>query len=143
MYNGVEQRRGDRFDADTLSVDIKYQDTGMTHQRSDRANTIDFNRFGIAIESRLSLDVHDEIILKCTHCKKRISDLVGFICNKNSYKGTCRYGILFDFSANDFMNSREVKSTLENFEHFLAGEDTYNDVQLNRNAYRRIKKQTR
>ncbi len=140
MLDEIDKRRSERFHADALSVDIKYQDERRRHQRFDKVIPIDFNRFGISFKSRLSLDIHDEILLKCTHSKRHLGELVGFICNKNELEGTYRYGILFDFSANDFMSSREVKSTLVNFELLLTKDIDGIDSPLNRNAYRRIKK---
>lgn len=134
MYTGINQRQHDRYDAESFSVYVKDLGTG-SFNNFDKVIPVDFNRFGVGFESTQKFETSDELEIKCTSRRRHIAGIIGYICYCEEYDENYRYGVYFDFYVNDYMQSREVKTTLKSMELSLT--DSYEP--MNRNAYRRIK----
>lgn len=135
MYTGKDRRQHPRYDAAMMSVSITLRDEASGELFVEKVQPVDFNFSGIAVETNLDLDTDSKIFLDISKGKNRASNLSAVIRHAVSQGGKNRYGLQFDFSANEYMGSEAVERTLTTIELSLKKKrkTPY------RNVYRRIK----
>jgi hypothetical protein len=135
MYTGKDRRQHPRYDAANMSVSITLRDEVSGEFFVEKVQPVDFNFSGIAVETNLDLDEKSKIFLDISEGKNRIFNLTAIICHVVTQGGKKRYGLQFDFSANEYMESEAVEQALTKIELSLKKKRK----NLYRNVYRRIK----
>ncbi len=136
MFQGKERRQFSRYDSSGLLVTVKHYEISNEFKNSEKVKAVDFNQFGVAFESVQEFKIGDKISLDLSKKKDRISDIIGTIINAFQLEeDKYRYGVVFDFTANEYMGSTEVEKILSNIERQLKRKHST----TNRNVYRRIK----
>ena len=105
----------------------------------EKVKAIDFNTMGISIETNLEYNVGENVEMDISHRHERLFNVIGIVCYVEELNNNYRYGIQFDFGANEFMCSEQVETTLENIQHMMRR----NQPSSHRAAYRRIKNKYR
>ena len=85
---------------------------------------LDFSAYnGVAFASNNELSVGDRLELDLSLQHENVSRIVGEVCNKTETgHNRFRYGVQFDFSANEHMQSSHVHDTLEKIDHLMQKE---------------------
>ncbi len=136
MFHGKNRRQYSRFDTSGLLVTVKHYEISGDFKNSEKVTPVDFSPFGIAFESVQEFDIGDKIILELSKSRERISGIIGTISNILEVdEDKTRYGVEFDFTANEHMCSEEVENALNNIKQQLKKRHS----SMNRNVYRRIK----
>ena len=136
MFHGKNRRQYSRFDTSGLLVTVKHYEISGDFKNSEKVTPVDFSPFGIAFESVQEFDIGDKIILELSKNRERISGIIGTISNiLDVDEDKTRYGVEFDFTANEHMCSEEVENALNNIKQQLKKRHS----SMNRNVYRRIK----
>ena len=135
MYTGKERRQNARYNATTMSINISYMDKSTGVSSVEKVKAIDFNTMGISIETNLEYNVGENVEMDISHRHERLFNVIGIVCYVEELNNNYRYGIQFDFGANEFMCSEQVETTLENIQHMMRR----NQPSSHRAAYRRIK----
>lgn len=136
MYTGKDRRHYPRYKAESITVDVSFQGESNEIVCVERVNPIDFNRFGMAIDTNLELEIESNVFVDISRGKDCASDIICTVCYVQNQGKNNRYGLLFNFAANEYMSSEEVEEVLVNIEKILKKKH----VAPYRNAYRRIKR---
>ncbi|MBU0990923.1 MAG: PilZ domain-containing protein [Proteobacteria bacterium] len=139
MYTGKERRQNARYNAGSMSVSISYEDKSTGLRSIERVKAIDYNNMGLSIETNLVFNVGENISIDISHRNERLSGVIGLVCYVEEQEDTFRYGIQFDFGANEFMCSEQVETALEGIQHMMKR----SQPSSHRAAYRRIKNKYR
>lgn len=138
MYTGKERRQYTRYSAGNMSASILIQDENG-RQSFERVKAVDFNTIGMSIETNLELRIDSKIIINVSKGKNSLSDLICIVCYVEDQEHNNRYGLQFDFGANEYMCSEKVEEVLESMEKQMRK----NQNSPYRAAYRRIKSRGR
>jgi hypothetical protein len=139
MYIGTERRQCRRYKAGGMNANISFQDESSGKVCVERVNPVDFNSFGMSIETNLDLEIESRISLDISKGNNHASNIICIVCYVENQGKNNRYGLQFDFAANEYMYSDELEETLANIEKNLK--KNQNDPY--RNLYRRIKTRSR
>ena len=139
MYTGKERRQNARYNAKTMSINMTYMDKSTGVSSVEKVKAIDFNTMGISIETNLEFNVGENVKMDISHRNERLYNVIGIVCYVEELNNNFRYGIQFDFGANEFMCSEQVETALENIQHMMRR----NQPSSHRAAYRRIKNKYR
>ena len=139
MYIGTERRQCTRYKAGGMIASISFQDESNGKVCAERVKAVDFNSFGMSIETNLNLEIESRIFLDISKGNNHASDIICIVCYAESQGKNNRYGLQFDFAANEYMYSDELEETLADIEKNLK--KNQNDPY--RNLYRRIKTKSR
>lgn len=97
MSLSKERRRYVRYPVNHLTVTIK----SLQHHHHDwderGVDAIDFNRFGIAIETELNVAVGDVLTMLISTGDQRVAEVEGLVCNRIHTDKGCRLGIRFEY----------------------------------------------
>ena len=138
MYTGKERRLHARYSAGNMSASILIQDeTGK--QYFERVKAVDFNSIGMSIETNIELRIESKIKINISKGKDRLEDIICTVCYLEDQGNNNRYGLQFDFGANEYMCSEKVEETLVSMEKQMKK----NQNSPYRAAYRRIKSRGR
>jgi len=135
MYIGTERRQYPRYKAGGMIASISFQDESNGKVCAERVKAVDFNSFGMSIETNLDLEIESRISLDISKGNNHTSDIICIVCYAENQGKNNMYGLQFDFAANEYMYSDEMEETLANIEKNLK--KNQNDPY--RNIYRRIK----
>jgi hypothetical protein len=135
MYIGTERRQYARYSAGSMTANISFQDKTSGGICIEKVKLLDFNGNGIAFETNLNLEIESRISLNMTKGRNHASDLICIVRNVVKQDDKNRYGLQFDFAANEYMCSEELEEILANIENALKK----NQNTPSRNAYRRNK----
>lgn len=124
MYGQKSRRKSIRYTQGNLFVMVKRQGFIGVFRKPHVVNWMDFNQLGMAFVSEYKYNIDNELLLELTindvNNKESLSEVVGRVVNATREPtGNFRYGIKFDFNANEFMKSDEVKRSLSNIELLL------------------------
>jgi len=111
-----------RFDHGNLSVKVKRAGISGIFGKSKIVNWKDFNKYGMAFESRHRFNLDSKITLQlCIKDEKEfnISNITGVVKNIGKYSDNFRCGVEFAYNSNEFMKSENVKQTLFEIEQLL------------------------
>lgn len=139
MYTGKERRQNARYGAGSMSVNISYEDKTTGVKSMERVKAVDYNNMGLSIETNLAFNVGENVLMDISHHSERLAGVAGIVCYVEDQVDNFRYGIQFDFGANEFMCSEEVETTLENIQRMMKR----SQPSSHRAAYRRIKNKYR
>ncbi|MGP8153852.1 MAG: PilZ domain-containing protein [Smithella sp.] len=135
MYKGEERRQYSHYRAGDMTASISFQDESDGKACVESVKPVDFNFFGMAIETNLDLEIESKISLNISKGKNHASDIICIVRNVVNQGNKNRYGLQFDFAANEYMCSEEVEEILVNIENILKK----NQNSLSRKAFRRNK----
>jgi hypothetical protein len=135
MYIGTERRQYARYSAGGMTVSISFQDKSSGEVCVERVKPLDFNSNGIAFETNINLEIESTISLDISKWRNHASDIICIVRNVVKQDDKNRYGLQFDFAANEYMCSEELEEILVNIENDLKK----NQNTPSRNAYRRSK----
>ncbi|MGD0168578.1 MAG: PilZ domain-containing protein [Smithella sp.] len=133
MYLGEERRQYARYKATSMTASISFQDETSGEVCVESVQPIDFNSFGMAIETNLVFEKENKISLDISHGRNHASDIICTVRNVMNEGNKNRYGLQFDFAANEHMCSEEVEEILSSIENNLKK----NQNLPSRNAFRR------
>lgn len=117
------RRKKNRYAHGNLRVTVlQARIAGLWHQEQ-AVTWMDFNSLGMAFATnehhfrigarlRLNLSIDDEQSVA-------VQNIIAVVRNINANRYNCRYGVEFDFEANEHMRSRQVQQQLENIEQIL------------------------
>ena len=135
MYIGEERRQYARYSARSMTASISFQDESSGEICVESIQPIDFNSFGMAIETNLAFEIESKICLNISQGRNHASDIICTVRNMVNQGNKNRYGLQFDFTANEHMCSEEVEEILSNIENILKKKQN----SPSRNAFRRNK----
>ena len=135
MYLGEERRQYARYIARSMTTSISFQDVSSGEICVENVQPIDFNSFGMAIETNLVFEKENKISLDISHGRNHASDILCIVRNVVNKGSKNRYGLQFDFAANEHMCSEEVEEILSSIENNLKK----NQNLPSRKAFRRNK----
>jgi hypothetical protein len=118
-----------------MTSNISFQDKSSGKVYVVRVKFIDFNIIGMSIETNLDLKTENKLSLHIFNGSNHASNIKCMVNNVVNHGNKNRYGLQFDFAANEYMCSEEVEEMLANIENNLQR----NHKPPYRNAYRRIK----
>ena len=119
------RRKNVRYAHGNLFVTVKRHGFMNVFQKPQIVNWMDFNRLGMAFISDHKYHVGSELLIELSIDdldginKESVSGVVGIITNMRKDAGSYRYGIKFDFDANEYMESDALKQSLMSIEHLL------------------------
>jgi len=116
MYIGDERRQYARYSAGSMIASISFKDKSSGEVCVESVKPVDFNSSGMAIETNLDFEVENKISLNISLGKNHASDIIGTVRNVMNQGDKKRYGLQFDFAANEHMQSDEVEEILANIE---------------------------
>jgi len=116
MYIGEERRQYARYSAGSMTASISFQDKSSGDVCVESVQPVDFNSSGMAIETNLDFEIESKISLNISLGRNHASDIIGTVRNVLNQGNKNRYGLQFDFAANDHMCSEEVEEILANIE---------------------------
>jgi hypothetical protein len=119
MYIGDERRQYARYSAAGMNASVSLQDESSGDICVESVQPVDFNSFGMAIETNLDFQIENKISLNISLGKDHVSDIIGTVRNVINQGNKNRYGVLFDFAANEHMRSEEVEDVLAHIEMSL------------------------
>jgi hypothetical protein len=134
MYVGVERRQHPRYDADSMNAGISFQDKESGKVRFEKVQAVDFSVSGVAIKTNIALEPGEMVTINISKDRFHASNLIAMVRNVINLESKNRYGLEFDFTANDYMASEQLEQTLANIEHALKKSHKY----MHRNPYRKI-----
>ena len=132
MYIGTERRQYSRYRAGDMTASISFQDESSGEVYVERVKTFDFNCNGMSIETNLDLEIESKISLDISKERYHASNVICTVFNMVKQGDKNRYGLQFDFAANEYMCSEELEEILENIENILKKNQNY----PSRNAFR-------
>ncbi|HUN55685.1 MAG TPA: PilZ domain-containing protein [Smithella sp.] len=135
MYLGEERRQYARYNATGMTASISFQDETSSDVCVESVQPIDFNSFGMAIETNLVFEKENRISLDISCGRNHAPDILSIVRNVVNKGNKNRYGLQFDFAANAHMRSEEVEEILSSIEDTLKK----NQNLPSRKAYRRNK----
>ena len=111
------RRSHERYLAPSFSLLLKSTQSIANHQDEDiLLSTIDFNRFGMAIESLHSFKIGDELQLVISDGAENSVEVSCFVCNRSKINNSYRCGLHF-LSQN--ANNTKTKQSLISLEEQL------------------------
>jgi hypothetical protein len=116
MYIGDERRQYARYGVGNMTASISFQDKSSGEVCVESVKPIDFNSFGMAIETNLDFEIENKISLNISLGRNHASDIIGTVRNVFNQGDKNRYGLQFDFAASEHMSSEEVEEILANIE---------------------------
>ena len=116
MYIGDERRQYARYSVGNMTASISFQDKSSGEVCVESVKPVDFNSNGIGIQTNLDFEVGDKISLNISLGRNHASDIIGTVRNVVNQGDKNRYGLQFDFAANEHMSSEEVEEILANIE---------------------------
>jgi hypothetical protein len=119
MYTGEERRLHPRYGAENMTASISFQDESSGKTRFEKVHPVDFSVSGITIITNIHLKIGSTISLDLSKESLRASNIIGIVRNVVNQGDKSRYGLEFDFAANDYMCSEKLEETLSNMEHLV------------------------
>ena len=122
MSSEKEKRRSYRCRHGNLSVTVKRTGFRGRFAKPRVVDWIDYNHRGIAFESSEKYRLAGTLLLDLSISDEKeisISNVIACVRNIKKRTGRYRYGIEFDYHANDYMNSDHVKNSLMDIEQLL------------------------
>jgi len=135
MYVGKERRQNPRYTVGGMTANISFHDEASGNLCFERVHPMDFNMTGVSIETNLDLIPKSTVSIDISKDNIHVRNLVSTVVYVMHHANKKRYGLLFDFSANEYMGSEEVEQALSSIEHALKK----NQKQTHRGLYRRIR----
>ena len=122
MNSEKERRESYRYRHGNLSVTVKRTGFRSKFSKPHVVDWMDYNHRGIAFESTEKYSLAGTLLLDLSISDEKeisISNVIACVRNINKRSGRYRYGIEFDYHANDYMNSDQVKNSLVDIEQLL------------------------
>ena len=122
MNSEKERRRSYRYRHGNLSVTVKRSGFRGRFSKPHVVDWMDYNHKGIAFESTKKYSLAGTLLLDLSISDEKeisISNVIACVRNINKRSGRYRYGIEFEYHANDYMNSDQVKNSLVDIEQLL------------------------
>jgi PilZ domain len=135
LYTGDERRQNPRYGAESMTVSISFQNESSGKAFVEKVQPFDFSISGVSIKTNINMEIGSKISLDISKGSYRASNIVSIVRNVMNQGDKNRYGLQFDFSANDYMCSEELEEILSNIEYALKKNHKY----PHRNPYRRAK----
>lgn len=139
MYIGTERRQYSRYSTRDMTASISFQDESSGEVCVEKVKPLDYHSYGISFETNLDFEIKRKISLDISKGRNHASDIICIVRNVMKQGDKNRYGLQFDFTANEYMRSEELEETLANIEKILKK----NQNSPSRNAYRLIKARDR
>jgi len=109
----TERRTHHRYLAPTLSVLLKSSESKTHDINSMQLSMLDFNCFGMAIESKQSFKVGEELQLIISDNINQSVDVDCFVCNRAKTSAGYRSGLYFMHQGEDIIASRKLLMSME------------------------------
>lgn len=110
-----ERRQHSRYPANHLDVLLKADNTTKENNWAlAELVSVDFNQYGIAVESAHQFAVGDQLSLVICTDDGVTTKVNSIICNRSPCDSGFRYGLQFDYSVTQ--NAQTVRHHLENIE---------------------------
>ena len=124
MNNRQDDRRSVRFQHGNLSVTVKRSGLFAGLPKPQRVEWMDYNRLGMAFESEGKFYLTSKVLLTLAISDVKdvsLSKVVAHVRNIGIRSGSkkYRYGVEFDYRANNYMKSTKVKNALVDIENLL------------------------
>ncbi|MCF6149968.1 MAG: hypothetical protein E3K37_15045 [Candidatus Kuenenia sp.] len=123
MFNQNMRRKSVRYSRGNLCVVVKRTGISGFVQKPHIVNWMDFSLYGMSFVSDLKFYLGDKlcIVLAIDDAKQEaVGDIIGIVKNtKRVQNGQYRYGVEFDFEANDYMRTDDVRNGLLTIEESL------------------------
>ncbi|MFA5321918.1 MAG: PilZ domain-containing protein [Smithella sp.] len=139
MYIGQERRQCSRYKAGDMTASISFHDKSSGNICVEKVKPVDFNGYGISLETNIDLEIESKISLNISKGKHHASDLTCIVRDVINQGDKKRYGLQFDFAANEHMYSEELEEILANVENILKK----NHNAPSRTSFRRMKARER
>ncbi len=119
------RRKNVRYAHGNLFVTVKRHGFMNRFLKPQIVNWMDFNQFGMAFISDHKYNAGSELLIELSIDdlddinKESVSEVIGIVTNVRRDAGNYRYGVKFDFGANEYMKSDAVRQSLMSIEHLL------------------------
>jgi hypothetical protein len=101
MNQGQERRVHTRYNAHHLKVLIKPYEGGVEDWKQGEISSVDFNRYGIGLESSSPFSVGDVVMMVIRTDDSCIAEVPGIICNRSQSELGFRFGIRFEYEESE------------------------------------------
>jgi len=113
----LDRRTHERYLAPSFSLLLKSSQSIANQQNKDiLLSTIDFNRFGMAIESQYNFKIGDELQLVISDGAENAVEVSCFVCNRSKINNNYRCGLHF---IGQNINTTRTKQSLISLEEQL------------------------
>jgi hypothetical protein len=119
MYLGQDRRQYSRYKVGDMIAHISFRDESSGAVCVESVKPLDFNSYSISFETNIDLEIESRISLAISKGRYHASDIVCIVRNVVKQGNKNRYGLQFDFSANEHMGSEELEEILANIENLL------------------------
>ena len=109
----IERRTHHRYLAPTLSILLKSSESKTEDTNSVQLSMLDFNCFGMAIESPQSFKIGEELQLIISDNFNQSVDVDCFVCNRAKTAEGYRSGLYFMHQGEDVVASRQLLISME------------------------------
>ena len=96
MDNSSERRHYTRYPANHVKVLIKSLRSNGSDWEVGLISTVDFNRFGIGLETRHNFAIGDILSLIIRTDDSSIAEVNGLVCNRTQTEKGYRFGVRFE-----------------------------------------------
>ena len=96
-----ERREHTRYSAHHLAVFVRSMREKEEHWIPGEISSVDFNRFGIALETRHSFATGDLLAMVIRNDDYSMAEVIGVVCNRTSSEQGYRFGIRFEYDDTD------------------------------------------
>lgn len=110
-----DRRQHNRYPANNLDVLLKSAGGDELNWELAELVSVDFNQFGIAVESLHNFNVGDVLSLVICTDDGVTSKVTAIVCNRSICRNGNRYGLFFDYeNTQEHDSAREKLADLEN-----------------------------
>jgi len=109
MGSFSERRSQNRYPVNHLSVTIKSLQHHHHEWDNRSVNAIDFNRYGIALETEQNLAIGDTLTMRIGTDDVSVAEINGLVCNRTQLGHGFRFGIRFEYDCNENVEGAGVR----------------------------------
>ncbi len=111
--NNTERRTHHRYLAPSLSIQLKSSESNTIDIDSMQLSMLDFNCFGMAVESQQSFKIGEELQLIISDNFNQSVNVDCFVCNRAKTAEGYRSGLYFMHQGEDAVTSRKLLMSME------------------------------
>lgn len=119
MYTDQERRQYPRYRAEDMTATISFQDESSRTIIVEKVKPLDFNSHSIAFETNLDFKIDSKMAIDISRGRYYAPEIICTVRSAVRQGDKNRYGLIFDFTANEYMCSKELEETLANIQDAL------------------------
>ncbi|MBK8970184.1 MAG: PilZ domain-containing protein [Hahellaceae bacterium] len=116
----LEKRIKTRHKADNLEVQATFHGFLNLFRGQMKVDCVDFNRYGMAIETRRKLKKGDKLVFRFRGPYIHENDIPGFVTSVTVTENGYRYGIMFAYTTSQKAYNREVDNAVSRIEAIFS-----------------------